>query len=164
MWKIFDFLDRQRPARNRPATDDRPAAEIRAERMAAAEAASAESRQRVQLAREIATRIQAGTATPEADAEAAAARGDYGLMAMLTGPGHQLRMPGVTCSTPGGAPPRIRALLSVGCVRTEATARWAEYAEVYNRRLVGLENFPHADICRPTDAGGSKPGRPGAGG
>jgi hypothetical protein len=104
------------------------------------------------LAREIAARIEAGTATPEADAAAAVGRGEFGLMATLMTRGGSLQAPGLACFTPRRAPPRIRALYQHGDAIEPSDTRWFDYAAAYNRALAARPDYPDADLCRPAAA------------
>jgi hypothetical protein len=119
------------------------------ERQQAAERRAAEARQAWEMAREIVAQIAAGTADPQADAAAAAGRGEFGLMATLRDRGGAVRAPGLICFTPGGAPPRVRALRVYGCVIDAEVRAWGDYATAYNQVLVARDDYPDRDLCRP---------------
>ncbi|WP_296167957.1 ankyrin repeat domain-containing protein [uncultured Brevundimonas sp.] len=56
--------------------------------------------------------------------------------------------PGVTCFTPGGRPPLVSRIFSVGDVVDEATARTEAEARLHNLAVVAQPDYPDADVCR----------------
>ena len=115
---------------------------------AAQEARAAEWRRAEALADEIQALTDAGRATPEADAAAAADRGEFGLMAAIGRFGHATA-PGAICFTPRGQPARSRARFRYGDAIAEREMRWFAYADAYNRLLTARPDYPDADLCRP---------------
>lgn len=82
---------------------------------------------------------------PAADADAAADRGEFGMI--MTG-SRKTRSVGLVCFTPIGRPPRVLAELSHGDVYGEQVKRWTGYARAYNRALVDHPAYPDPDLCR----------------
>lgn len=80
-----------------------------------------------------------------ADANAAADRGEFGMI--LTG-NRRTHAVGLACFTPTGRPPRVLAALPHGDVIDETVARWTGYARTYNRTLVDHPAYPDPDLCR----------------
>jgi hypothetical protein len=113
----------------------------------------AEDERAVALGREIAARVEAGTAAPAADAAAAAGRGEFGLMVTQIFPWRSLHLPGLVCFTPGNAPPRMRALYRHGDAPGPEDGRWRLYADAYNRALADRSDYPDADLCRSAAPG-----------
>lgn len=90
-------------------------------------------------------RAQQSRADPGADAEAAADRGEFGMI--LTGI-HSTRPIGLACFTPSGRPPHILASVPHGDVIDETVRRWTDYAHIYNRTIVDRSDYPDPDLCR----------------
>jgi hypothetical protein len=94
------------------------------------------------------------TGNPLEVAAEAIARGDFRLI--ITGSLFGPVLPnGVTCFTPGGTAPGIRAQYTYGDVVGPEVTEAERFAEQFNRQIVSASNYPFADICRisqPDDA------------
>ena len=73
-------------------------------------------------------RIEAGTADPVADAQAAAARGEFGLIVTGDGAMGGRGASGVICFTPGYNEPRAIFGYAHSDYITDEVARWLNYA------------------------------------
>jgi hypothetical protein len=59
----------------------------------------------------------------------------------------------VICFTPYWQAPEVAAYLPHGDVIDRTVFSWYGYATAYNRAVVELPNYPHADLCRPSAKG-----------
>ena len=83
----------------------------------------------------------------------AIAQRDFRLIASGSFPGDNSRPAGVTCFTPNGVAPGIRARHTYGDVITKEVIQRTQYAAHFNQHIVADKNYPFADICRPSYAG-----------
>lgn len=100
-------------------------------------------------------RLEAGAGDPVRDAQAAAARGDFGFInsgSDISGLGSPV---GVICRTPYGQGISITAAVLFGHVVDKGLlsrrARITSYGSGYNRTLIDHPRFPIADLCAPAE-------------
>jgi hypothetical protein len=100
----------------------------------------------------LAMRIEAGGGSPEADAMAAAARGEFGLLAINDPWSMVPRAPGLVCATPLRRAPHILARFWQDDAPGPRELAFRAYADVYNRAVAAHADYPDARLCRPAPA------------
>lgn len=106
---------------------------------------------------EIDARLVAGTANPATDAQAAARRGEFGLIVTGDGARGGRSAPGVICFTPYFQEPSTTLGYPHSDAITPEVERWLGYASAYNRTIVDHAGYPDADLCRPVVRGEDRP-------